>query len=617
MGMSSPDSIGAPTLASDSSRSSEADADAKFGDYELLEEIARGGMGVVYKARQVKLNRIVALKMILSGQFASENDVRRFHQEAEAAANLDHSGIVPIYEIGEHDGRPYFSMKLITGGSLAERLPELRGRPRQAAALIAGVAHAVHHAHQRGILHRDLKPANVLLDEQGQPLVSDLGLAKSIQSESKLTHTGVVVGTPAYMPPEQAAAQKEITTAADIYSIGAILYEALTGQTPHLGDTPVETLRKVMEEGATPPRDLDRTIPRALELICLKCLQRDPNQRYSSAGALADDLESWLAGEPISARPRSVSTAIGSTLRSNLRSAVGAALIGAGIGSTFSVLYTVLFCRSGLRFLSETSSSFPSEPLPSAVLQFHRLALAMPWWFELFATTVIVISLMFVGTLNVWLVRPKPGAPAFAIGMVCGLVMNTIIYGCCLGLGSTMMFSINGTAEETHHLAKAALGTPQQQANSKRWLIENHPDIADLDRERRGATFAQKIYDDALVRLPLGILFGIFLSSILSMVPSIVGTTFGSRVVHKEGPVHALLLYSELMLMLTLLAVLAYLAVAWSVGAITWLEFHWGQLPGLLVLSVAALAAYRRWDWRVRLLLFPIWTTLLVVTFFS
>ena len=208
--------------------------------------------------------------MILSGQFASENDVRRFYQEAESAANLDHPGIVPIYEIGEHEGHHFFSMKLIEGGSLAELLPELRNDPRKLVRLIADVAHAVHHAHQRGILHRDLKPANILIDDGGNPLVSDLGLAKQIQSDSNITHTGAVVGTPAYMPPEQAAAEKEITTAADIYSIGAILYEALTGKPPHKGDTPMQTLLLVMESNVRSPRDLDSSVDRFLELICLK-----------------------------------------------------------------------------------------------------------------------------------------------------------------------------------------------------------------------------------------------------------------------------------------------------------------------------------------------------------
>jgi WD40 repeat protein len=275
-----------------------------FGDYELLEEIARGGMGVVYKARQVSLNRTVALKMILAGQFASPADVDRFRLEAESAANLDHPNVLPIYEVGEHDGQQYFSMKLVTGGSVANRLRESPPPPTDGLVrLLALVARAVHFAHQRRVIHRDLKPANVLIDADGTPYVTDFGLAKKVEGDSGLTQSGAVLGTPSSMAPEQARAERQLTTAVDVYALGAILYEVLTGRPPFRAASVYETVRQVIEREPDHPRTVNPSADRDLSVVALKCLEKDPAKRYESAAALADDLDRWQRGEPIAARP--------------------------------------------------------------------------------------------------------------------------------------------------------------------------------------------------------------------------------------------------------------------------------------------------------------------------
>jgi eukaryotic-like serine/threonine-protein kinase len=275
-----------------------------FGDYELLEEIARGGMGVVFKARQATLNRIVAVKMILTGVLASPADVERFHAEAEAAANLDHPGIVPIFEVGEHNGQHYFSMGYVEGRSLAARVPDGPLPAREGAQVMRVVCDAVQYAHERQIIHRDLKPANILIDRDGRPRITDFGLAKHQQDDSGRTATGQVLGTPAYMPPEQAAGKLElIGPTADVYALGAILYTLLTGRPPFQSASSVDTLRQVLEKEPLAPSELTAGVPRDLETIVLKCLQKSISQRYPTARELADDLQRFLDGRPILARP--------------------------------------------------------------------------------------------------------------------------------------------------------------------------------------------------------------------------------------------------------------------------------------------------------------------------
>ncbi len=275
----------------------------RFGDFELLEEIGRGGMGVVYRARQVSLDREVALKMILRGQLASETDRERFRAEAEAAAKLDHPNIVPVYEVNQQDGRPYFCMKLLKGRTLSQILADGPMPPREAAEILATVSRAIHFAHRQGVLHRDLKPSNVLIDDDGQPHVMDFGLAKRVTDAASLTKSGAILGTPSYMAPEQAAgARGQVGPASDVYSLGSILYQMLTGRPPFLAASPVDTVLMVLEQDPVPPRVINPKANRDLEMIALRCLQKPPDLRYDSARSLAEDLEAYLNDERISAR---------------------------------------------------------------------------------------------------------------------------------------------------------------------------------------------------------------------------------------------------------------------------------------------------------------------------
>jgi serine/threonine-protein kinase len=299
--------------------------------YLLLGELGRGGMGVVYKARQRGLNRVVALKMILAGDHAGPDDLARFRAEAEAIARLKHPNIVQVFDIGERGGVPYFSLEFCGGGSLARKLRGKPLPPREAAGHVEPLARAMQAAHDRGILHRDLKPANVLIAEDGALKITDFGLAKKLDEGAGRTRTGVVMGTPSYMAPEQAEGKKDVGPLADVYALGAILYECLTGRPPFQSATALDTILQVISEEPVPPRRLNSKVPRDLEVICLKCLRKQPSDRYARAADLADDLRRYLDGDAILARPPGIVRRTWRTMRKRPIYAVLVVLITAGV----------------------------------------------------------------------------------------------------------------------------------------------------------------------------------------------------------------------------------------------------------------------------------------------
>jgi serine/threonine-protein kinase len=341
----------------------------EFGKYELIEEIGRGGMGVVFKVRQRDLNRIVALKMILSNHLADESDVKRFYREARAAGSLRHPQIVAIHEVGQINGQHYFAMDFIAGTSLLGLTRSGPLEAERAARLLIGVARAVQFLHDHGIVHRDLKPSNILLDSSGTPLVSDFGLAKVCDDHDASTQTGTTLGTPGYMPPEQAAGRiREVTPRSDVYGLGAILYEMLTGRPPFREDTPYQTILQVLESEPTLPVQLNPRIPPELERICLKCLEKDPSRRYGSAADVAGDLDRFLRHEPVEARPAGLADQVRRWLRRET-----------GLASRLTIMFAALLVTQAEHIISDRDWNYHWK-IKLAIVAWALLALVFQWF---------------------------------------------------------------------------------------------------------------------------------------------------------------------------------------------------------------------------------------------
>lgn len=564
-----------------------------FGDYELLGEIARGGMGVVYRARQISLNRRVALKVIRAGGMASAADVQRFHTEAEAAAKLDHPNIVPIYEVGEHQGQSFFSMKLIEGGDLRSREADVAERPREAVHLLVPVARAVHHAHQRGILHRDLKPANILVDAHGTPYVTDFGLAKLLDADSGATRPGDILGTPSYMSPEQASQHPEaVTTLSDVYSLGAILYQMLTGRPPFRGATVLETLSQVRQQAPTPPSHIRPAVDRDLEAICMKCLAKEPGSRYASAEELADELERWLKGERLRVRPPGPVKLLVLWLREHVWTTVWVVLLG--------LLYGLSSIGPGgaaiPRLLNNVANAYAKYP-----------SLQTPWiatvdWSILGslgdALTALYLLLGYtIGLITVVCTRPKGfwqavGAGA-GVGLVAGLLSFVITIGPAAILNLTVVRSLEDLAVFRDSFPSE--GSPRASpAHAQDRLVERYPDLDSLPESERAAALQGKIVADQVAGVFHGIVLGMALAVSMHLPFSISGAAAAGYLLERQRrwveivvPYFFLLQYGAGILVIPV-QVLNEGAMPHPVGPI------WA----LLCLALLLWGLRRDWDWR-------------------
>jgi serine/threonine protein kinase len=620
-------------------RGSAGPDEVRVPGYEVLATLGRGGMGVVYQARQTKLGRLVALKMILSGVHAGEADLARFRTEAEAIARLQHPNIVQIYEVGEHGGLPFFSLEYCGGGSLESRLKD-PWPPRQAAELVRTLARAVQAAHQAGIIHRDLKPANILLVSGGvvsgewsktaaadhsplTPKITDFGLAKKIEGGEGLTQTGAVLGTPSYMAPEQAGGDnRRVTTLVDVYALGAILYECLTGRPPFRAATAIDTILQVLERPPEPPSALRPGIDRGLERICLKCLAKEPARRYASADHLAADLENWLAGVPISVQPPTVREALRLWLRQSFGAAGWTIPVGLLSGFLMSAIVWLLVIHPAISKLAGSYRTLTGHSSPWLALPGR----AIPTWLANVAGLAALLVLGAQGLLTARLVRPLNRQADLAAGLITGLIAAVAFFTLSFGWLAVMARTFMGTDVETDlgALSQAAWveGDPAAKApplpdragpGPRERLLGKYPRLRELSARGRARAVQEKIDFELVTSIPLGIWFGMVAALGLCVPVSVSGAVAAGASLRRDGRLwRALPAYLELVLPVAVACAHVFVLLLVPLIGLRLKVPVWYFALVLVMTALAITGVRRRWHWMVRLPVHACWMFLLV-----
>ncbi len=567
--------------------------------YELIDELGRGGMGVVYRARDTNLDRIVALKMILGGQFVSEEAIRRFKLEAESVARLDHPNIVPIFEVGEVDNKHFYTMKLIDGSSLSERLEDYQPDNRLAAQLMIDIARAVHHAHERGVLHRDLKPANVLIDDDGNPLITDLGLAKQMDDESGLTQTGLVMGSPGFMAPEQAAGKTDVTTGVDIYALGAMLYWLIAGRPPFVGDTHLDVILKTINERPESVRSIRADADRDLNLICLKALEKKPEDRYPSAAAFADDLQAWLDGNPLSVKPPTAYELTRLWIRKNMRTVTAASLAGAlcGLAVGFIVLMLIV---DGTIGSAKAAQSQLGESSTAWIVRYFSWVDAVPDWIIRTLPPFIVWISVGIGIGMIGLIKPKNREVGMVAAITAGLLAGILAYTISLGWAPMSQHAVNRGVHDIQLISDSMwVQSDRERELARQALVQRYPGLDRLKSQSRGDVVYRKIIRDQTLGIPKGMWVGIGSTLCLCVLPLFFTAVFagliwdrGARGWQFFGKSIELGIYSSLIFL---------------VGT-KWISFDVGPSPGNLIqlLTIAGLMTalffgLKDWDWQWRI----------------